>query len=86
MWKKSPKPIIQYHKSGNNSGSSSVTVQDLWTMDKLQGVLVGYNYERNVCIKSIYKTLREEGKRAGGVGNIGELYRDPAAQIANRDN
>jgi len=55
-------------------------------MDKLQGALVVYDYERNVCIKSIYKTLREEGKRAGGQGNIGELYRDPAAQIANRDN
>jgi len=51
----------------------SVTVQGLWTMDKLQGALVGYDYARNVCIMSIYKTLREEGKRAGGVGNIGEL-------------
>jgi len=34
-------------------------------MDKLQGALVVYDYERNVCIKSIYKTLGEEGRRAG---------------------
>jgi len=34
-------------------------------MDKLQGALVVYDYERNVCIKSIYKTLREEGRRTG---------------------
>jgi len=39
-----------------------VTVQGLWTVDKLQGALVDYDYERNVCIESIYKTLRgEEG-------------------------
>ena len=34
-----------------------------WTVDKLQGALVVYGYERNVCIESIYKTLRKEGRR-----------------------
>ena len=34
-------------------------------MDKLQGALVVYDYERNVYIGSIYKTLREEGRRVG---------------------
>ena len=43
---------------------------------KLQGALVVYDYERNVCIESIYKTLREEGRRGREQGNIGELYRD----------
>jgi len=28
----------------------------------LQGALVVCDYERNVCIESIYKTLREEGE------------------------
>jgi len=55
-------------------------------MDKLQRALIVYDYESNLCIKSIYKMLRKEGKRAGGQGNIGEFNRDPATQIANRDN
>ena len=63
-----------------------VMVQGLWTMDKLQRALIVYDYESNLCIKSIYKMLRKEGKRAGGQGNIGEFNRDPATQIANRDN
>jgi len=34
-------------------------------MDELQGALVVYDYERNVCIESRYKTLREGGRRTG---------------------
>jgi len=43
-------------------------------------------YESNVCIECIYKTLREEGRGTGEQGNTGELYRDSAAQVDNRDN
>jgi len=46
------------------SRSGCVTVQGLWTVDRLQGALVVYGYERNVCIESIYKTLRGEEGRA----------------------
>ena len=42
--------------------------------------------ETYVCIKNIYKTLPEEGRRAGVYGNTGELHRDPATKVANRDN
>jgi len=31
----------------------------------LQGALMVCDYERKVCIKSIYKMLREEGRRTG---------------------
>jgi len=50
----------------------------------LQGALVIYDCERNVCIKSIYKTLREEGRR---VKEIQEGYREiPPLPLSNRVN
>ena len=44
-----------------SDGCNGARVCGLWMI--LQGALVICGYERNVYIKSIYKTLREKGKR-----------------------